>query len=158
MLKDEERGKRLGITLRRKSVSGRKRGGICWERSVLLWAGSSLRGASILYSLSRIVTPSQGFLILPPNIQKCFSTSCSSCSTSFLVFLPPNLFFRRWSRAIRQSVPSRPSNLLECRYEIGLPPIPPQENSTHCKYNTKAVCLDFYKLWEFWTEQCEVDG
>ena len=60
--------KRLGITQRRKSVSGRKRGGICWERSVLLWAGSSLRGASILYSLSRIVTPSQGFLILPRNI------------------------------------------------------------------------------------------
>ena len=73
-------------------MSGRKRGGICWERSVLLWAGSSLRGASILYSLSRIVTPSQGFLILPPNIQKCFSTSYSSCSTSFLVFLPPISF------------------------------------------------------------------
>ena len=51
-------------------------------------------GASILYSLFRIVTPSQGFLIHPPNIQKCFflHTSCSSCSTSFLVFLPPISF------------------------------------------------------------------
>ena len=86
-MKDEERGgKRLGITLRRKSVSGRKRGGICWERSVLLWAGSSLRGGSILYSLSRIVTPSQGFLILPPSIFLLFLYFLSCISSPQSLF------------------------------------------------------------------------
>ena len=84
--------KRLGITPRRKSGSGRKRGGICWERSVLLWAGSSLRGGSILYSLSRIVTPSQGFLILPPNILIVLVLPILPVPLPFLYFFPPISF------------------------------------------------------------------